>query len=259
MEHEAVGFSPEITFFIPCMNERKHSYDTIETIYNTCINIAPFEIIAVDDGSTDGTFESLLRAQQNHRNVPITILRNGINRGVGFSFLLAAIHGRGKWIIYIPGDNVVLVESLRAILEKRHDKDIVIPHHSGSMDPRSRNRVVISRLFTTVVNLISGNKILYYNGSVLFPREVISQIPIYFSSPAYQSEIICRLFYEGFKYVHVHVPILEHGHEERGREQSAILKFKNIFPVSRTLLNIMFSRVYRKIEKRKSIKENNNE
>ncbi|HIJ84408.1 MAG: pgaC [Magnetococcales bacterium] len=228
------------------MNEEKHAADTVETICAACTDLVSYEIVAVDDGSSDGTYENLLKTKRTRRNTDIMVLRNGINRGVGFSFLLAALLGRGQWIIYVPGDNVVMAKGIRDILERRYEKDIVISHHSGDLDPRSRSRVFISRLFTATVNIISSNKVLYYNGIILFPRKHVCTAPAYYSSPAFQCEVLCHLLRRGLSYVHVHIPVREHSSEARGREESAILKLKNVLPVIYSLWKIFKIRVFNK-------------
>ncbi|MCG8457235.1 MAG: glycosyltransferase, partial [Holophagales bacterium] len=52
----AAGPPPELTFFVPCLNEEDNIVPTLETLIEVAGDLGvSFEILVFDDASTDGT------------------------------------------------------------------------------------------------------------------------------------------------------------------------------------------------------------
>jgi glycosyltransferase involved in cell wall biosynthesis len=75
----------------------------------------PFEVIAVDDCSTDGTHQTLLSYGGRVRAI-----RNEINRGVVWGRNAASATAQGEYIVYLDGDDALLpwaLETYARIIE----------------------------------------------------------------------------------------------------------------------------------------------
>ncbi|RLI65188.1 MAG: hypothetical protein DRO88_05260 [Promethearchaeia archaeon] len=85
-----------ISIIIPCYNESNTILQIIENIHK--LNLTNYEIIIVDDGSTDGTPEKLLQRGD------IRLLLHDKNKGYGQTLLDGINLARGDIIITMDGD-----------------------------------------------------------------------------------------------------------------------------------------------------------
>jgi len=113
----------DLSIVIPVLNEE----ESLETLYNRLIKALSeldlvYEIIFVDDGSSDGSFEIMKRIAQKEQNVKVIKFRRnfgqtaGISAGFNFS--------RGSIIITMDSDlqnDPVDIERLIAKLEQGYD------------------------------------------------------------------------------------------------------------------------------------------
>src|SRR3984885_10265045 len=74
-------YQPTVSVLMPCFNEGKTVYETIESISNSNYPNEKFEVIAQDDCSVDDSYEWMLRAQRNFSNIKVRVGRNSVNSG----------------------------------------------------------------------------------------------------------------------------------------------------------------------------------
>jgi glycosyltransferase involved in cell wall biosynthesis len=232
----------EVTFFIPCHNE---DY-TIIAVLNKIISIATdlkvtFELLVYNDGSTDKTKELVESYAREHSEILIQLVNNNKRKGLGYNYIDGAFRGVGKYYVMMCGDNSETEESIRKILEKKGTADMIIPYF-GSLDSRTFFRRHLSRIFTTIVNLISGYHLKYYNGVVLHERFNVMRWHPVSSGFAYQAELLVILLSERKSYVEVLV-----SNNDREKGASKAFNLKNIFSVTHSLLQIFFLRIRRMI------------
>lgn len=94
---------PFLTIVIPAYNESRRIRKTLEKI-RSYVESKPFsvELIVVDDGSTDGTVDLLERASLE---LPaMLVLRNGRNRGKGFSVRRGVLEASGEFVLFADAD-----------------------------------------------------------------------------------------------------------------------------------------------------------
>ena len=113
---------PDLTMVIPAYNEEKLIGITLQSLidylYTKHMN---FEIIVVDDGSTDRTVElagRFEREKENDRNVKI--LKNGSNRGKGFALRQGMLAGRGQIRLFMDADLPFELDVIEEIIKKIH-------------------------------------------------------------------------------------------------------------------------------------------
>ena len=94
--------SPMVTVFIPCYNAGKFISETIDSILVQTYQ--DFEILIIDDGSTDNSSEILNRyAKKDER---IRILKNKRNRGIGYTRNRGVREARGKYFAIMDADDI---------------------------------------------------------------------------------------------------------------------------------------------------------
>ena len=93
---------PRVSVILPVYNCEKFLLDAIESILNQ--TYSDFELLVIDDASTDGT-RSILMGQSDHR---IRVLRNERNRGIPFCRNLGVREAKGEYIFPMDADDVAV-------------------------------------------------------------------------------------------------------------------------------------------------------
>ncbi len=106
---------PLVSVIMPTYNVKKYFEKSIMSVRNQTLK--EIEIILVDDGSTDGTYE--MCQNQAERDSRIIVLSNGKNRGVAYSRNRGLEVARGSYIAFLDSDDWVeadMLEYLQQIL-----------------------------------------------------------------------------------------------------------------------------------------------
>ena len=123
-----------LSFIIPTYNEEEAISETISRVVEvlTATDI-PFEIIVVDDGSTDGTSVLLGQAKLDS----LVTLRNPANSGYGAAIKRGLLEANYDWIGIVDADGSYDIEAIPLlILEAEKGFDMVVGNRKNirSMD-----------------------------------------------------------------------------------------------------------------------------
>lgn len=235
----------DVSIVIPCLNEERNIKDTLDAVTETMAELPfAYEILVVDDGSTDATASIVLQYCETHPRLPVKLHKNPRNRGFARSYVDAAFLTRGKYYRLVCGDNAEPKEALAAIFGNLGKADIVMPYHSQIVGKPPLRRA-LSRGYTVLVNLFSGYNIAYYNGCAIHLRYNVMRWGPYSFGFGFQAELITRLLDEGASYLQIPVPNV---HRQKEKGNSAI-NIKNFLSVGHTLLEILIRRVRRQVFK----------
>ena len=103
-----------ISVVVPCFNEGKRIYRNIAKIREFLSErFSSFQIIAVNDGSTDDTLVELVRAE---RDFSITIIDRKRNGGKGKAVRAGMLAGTGDIVMFLDADLGIPIESLDEFL-----------------------------------------------------------------------------------------------------------------------------------------------
>ena len=92
-----------ISIIIPGFNEEKRIQKTLQTLFSFCIHrFSHFEIIFVDDGSTDKTRHIVKKLSSHIRQ--IQYLGYPQNKGKGYAIRFGLMHAKGKYIFFTDAD-----------------------------------------------------------------------------------------------------------------------------------------------------------
>jgi glycosyltransferase involved in cell wall biosynthesis len=233
--------SVDLTILIPCFNEERYIEATLEEVIAALKEMElSYEILVIDDQSTDSTFAVAERWQKDHRNVNLTVKRNLKNRGLSRTYVDGAFLGRGKYYRLVCGDNVESRETLVKILRKIGEADMIIPYHP-IVPGKGITRLFLSKAYTMLVNTISGYNLKYYNGLAVHLRYNVMRWGPYSFGFGFQAELVTRLLDEGATYVEIPV---EATHVEKDARASAI-NWRNILSVMHSLLELLVRRIRR--------------
>lgn len=222
-----------ISFIVPALNEERVVETFIEQMMEriAAARFADYEVILVDDGSTDRTGEIMERAAARHKNVKV--LHNATNLRFGNSFKRGLAEARFDYVALLCGDGGLPAASLPAIFDCVGKADIVVPWMTNMAEIKSPVRYFLSSAYTTLLNLTFGLQLKYYNGLPVHRRDLLQKIDITSGGFGFQAEILVKLIKSGATFIHVGVK----GAEEKGR--SFAMKPRNWISVARTFAHLL--------------------
>jgi len=219
---------PSISIIVPALNEEKAVGPTVEAITAGLVDkFSRYEILIIDDGSTDGTAD--LSEALASRDSNIRVVHNPRNMGLGYNYRKGVELARNDYVVLFPGDNQFPADSISELLRHVGRADIIIPYHTNDRI-RPWHRRLISRLFILTVNSLFGLSVKYYTGTVIHKRRLIRSVPISSTGFAYQAEALTRLLRSGHSYLEVGIQI-----QEREFGTTTIFRWKNIRNVLTTM------------------------
>ncbi|OGD25305.1 hypothetical protein A2819_00275 [Candidatus Azambacteria bacterium RIFCSPHIGHO2_01_FULL_40_24] len=235
---ESLKLRPSVSIAIIALNEAGNIENAIKNAVNALEKqgFLDFEILAINDGSTDDTrkiIENL--AAQNRR---IKAFHNFKPQGLGYDFRIGSSWASKDYFGWFPGDNETLPETITAILEQIGKADIIIPY-TVNREVRSIYRRFLSTAFVTMFNVIFGLKLKYFNGPCFFKRDLLKTAEMTTDGPAYMAEILVQLVRrKDTSYVEVPMYI-----KKRDYGASHVLKWKNVYLIGKTILGLIY-RIY---------------
>jgi glycosyltransferase involved in cell wall biosynthesis len=177
MNSEPVS-STELSVVIPLLNEEDSLEPLYEEIRNTCEGlVSSFEIVFVDDGSTDGSFEILQKLHQKDERIKVIQFR----RNCGKAEALAAGFSKcsGDLIVTLDADLQDDPEEIpNLILKINEGFDLVSGWKKKRKDPLSKR--LPSKMYNRLTSRLTGIRLHDFNcGLKIYRREVVKSIRLY--------------------------------------------------------------------------------
>lgn len=190
-----------LTFLVTALNEEENLAPTIQTITRAVDHFdCDYEILIVDDGSTDRT--PAIADELAAANPRVCVIHNERNLGLGGAYKRAVQHAGKEYVMWVCGDNAEICDNLVTIMSHVGQADIIVPVlMAGGERPWLRR--VASRAFTRTVNALFDLKVNYYNGSVIHRTDLIRKVDIRTNSFAYEAEALVKLLKQGYTYTEV--------------------------------------------------------
>jgi hyaluronan synthase len=108
-------YQPTVSVLMPCFNEGKTVYETIESISNSSYPNDKFEVIAQDDCSVDDSYDWMLKAQRDFSNIRVRVGRNTANSGKARTVCNALQHSTAELMISIDSDCIFHPDAIREL------------------------------------------------------------------------------------------------------------------------------------------------
>lgn len=143
----------EISVVIPSLNEREALPGLLEEIRRACEGAGKsWEVIVVDDGSSDGSYEVVAALAEHQPEIGVIGLRR--NLGKSAALAIGFERARGQTIVTIDGDGQDDPADIPALIAGLGDADLVSGWKRERRDPRSRR--LASRLFNFATGRLTG-------------------------------------------------------------------------------------------------------
>lgn len=197
----------ELSVFLPAYNEEQNIKIVALKVQNVLEKIAEkWEIIIVDDGSTDSTRESAIGLIKSDKR--IRLISHKENRGYGAALKSGFYNARYKWIAFIDSDGQFDFGEITKFIEAQNKTgaDLVIGYYKKRRV--SSLNIFISKIWEWLVFILFGLKVRDIDCAFkLISKNVIDRIPHLESERGafISSELLIKAQQKGFKIVEVPV------------------------------------------------------
>jgi glycosyltransferase involved in cell wall biosynthesis len=170
-----VSDTPDLSIVVPLKDEEPN----VDPLYRELTGVlerldAPYELILVDDGSVDATFE---RAAELHRlDSRVRVIRFTANFGQTAAFAAGFAAARGRFIVTLDGDLQNDPHDIPRLLQVARDHDIVCGWRRSRQDDVLTRRVP-SAVANYLIGIVTGIR-LHDNGCSLkvFRADVVKPL-----------------------------------------------------------------------------------
>ncbi len=216
------GKIPEISVFFPAYNEEENIKSTVLKAVETLKVLAlKWEILVVDDGSTDKTSQIVRELSKRQKNIRLIVHQQ--NKGYGGAFKTGMYGCRYNLIAFTDSDGQFDFKEIRKFIPKLKTHDLVIGYRKKRADNRMRR---------FVANLLRVWNFIFFGlwvkdvdcGFKVFKKKILRDIgKLSTESAITETEFVVRSKVFGFKIAQVGV---EHYSREKGEQTGG--KFKVI-------------------------------
>lgn len=225
-----------LSVVLPCYNEEENAAMAVLDVYQWMReNGVEGEIIAVDDGSKDGTFAVLDALRQDIAN--LKIVRHERNGGYGVAVRSGCDSAQTEWIAFMDSDGQFHARDISLLIAYADNYAFVTGRRIKRADPFIRN--VFGKLLGFMNFAVLGLWVRDVNcGMKLFKKDIWKEIrPEHGVEKLFNTEVFLRLRNAGIPWKQVDVPHYPRtaGKQTGGSVRVIIRMFKELLGLRRTL------------------------
>jgi poly(ribitol-phosphate) beta-N-acetylglucosaminyltransferase len=185
---------PDVTVIIPAYNSIAYVAKAVESVLGQTLGMDRIELIAVDDGSTDGTGEELERLAARQPNM--TVLHEENSGGPGRPRNAGLNLATGRFVFFLDADDYLNSESLERMLRAAEEQgsDVVLGKAEGTGGRRPpRSMFTTTQLSTDV---FQSRAWWTLSALKLFRRDLIERVGLRFPTDLfYEDQPFCGVAY----------------------------------------------------------------
>lgn len=168
-----------ISIVVPVFNEE----ESLEAFYNELISVVPnldksYEILFVDDGSTDKSLDILKSFSSRNKNVKIFSFRK--NQGKSEALTYGFEKSFGDYVVTLDADLQDKPTEILKLLDKTREKDFDLTCGWRKDRQDSFKHVISSKIFNFLADTLWGVKLHDYNcGLKIYKAECAKSLQLY--------------------------------------------------------------------------------
>ena len=231
------SMNTSLKILIPVYNEEKTIIKILEKISVSCEQIKNYEVIVVDDGSTDQTNNQLL----SHSNLYSSLLTLPQNRGKGYAIIKGLENIKQGFVLIQDADleyDPSEIPNLWNEIKKNSAEVLLTSRLSGSKTTRVHYfwHKVGNRIITLFFNICNNTTFTdIYSGYLIFDISKINLSKLRFFGWGQQAEILTYLVKNSTKIYET--PISYYG---RTYEEGKKIRFTSVFKVFMAIIITRF-------------------
>jgi glycosyltransferase involved in cell wall biosynthesis len=151
------GELPGLSVVVPLFNEVGNIVPLVDAVRSALVDQGPWELLLVDDGSTDGTPAAVRALTEGDRR--IKLIRLGRNYGQATALQAGFDAAIGSVVISLDGDLQNDPADIPALIQtlEEQDYDLVAGYRVGRQDPTHRR--LLSAIANAIVRMLTGVRI----------------------------------------------------------------------------------------------------
>jgi len=188
---------PVLSVLVPAYNEERTIGSVLGKLKEVDFGV-PVEIVAVDDGSSDGTWSVIQAAASSS----VHALRQDVNRGKGAAVRSALAHARGSWVVVQDADLELDPSEIPRLLAAARRQPGSVCYGSRFLGSTRQFWPLptywANRVLTLVSNVLNHQRLTDMNTCYkLMPRDIATRLGIESRGFAMEAEITTKLAAHG--------------------------------------------------------------
>jgi len=224
-----------LTIVVPALNEEAYIAQTVGELVSAARRVLDaFEIILVDDGSTDMTGK--IADELAVKDPEIQVIHNRERRGVGWAFWEGIARSRFEYLTVVPGDHAYQTEALIPFFKAIGTADLVISYRTNQLYTRRLVRAFLSGVYQRLMRLVFGFGLRDFHSTVIYPVNLLRRIGMRSLGYTYQLEALVRLLSLHKSFVEIPVSL------NFNRHSSDAIQLKTLCDVARTIWRLKWQK-----------------
>jgi glycosyltransferase involved in cell wall biosynthesis len=180
----------ELTMMIPVYNEEENLRVHLPVVCEAGGDCTKrYEVLVVDDGSTDSSVGVVMDAAGRNRRVRLA--RHPRNLGPGAGIATGLFWGRGEWVMFLPADLACEPGEIPGFYRARRGADLVVGLRSDRRDSPAWRRA-LSVGYIDLLRRLTGSRVRQFNYLQLYRRSIFERLPLCSRGVFVTAEIILR-------------------------------------------------------------------
>jgi glycosyltransferase involved in cell wall biosynthesis len=218
----------DLTVTLPAYNKAKRLAATVEKLARSAGRAGlRFEIIIADDASSDATPIVCAELVERYGPDTIVLIRNRINKGIGWSLRKALEMARGRSFSWLPADDDIPEESMTLMFEQRGRADMVTLFLLNR-EERGWKRNIVSNLYIISHVMMFKVYFLYLTGPGVYPTALLRTLDLKANRFGILAEMHVKLWRSGATLIELPT------YTRTGIIDSSALKLRNLWEAFRT-------------------------
>ena len=179
-----------LSFIIPAYNAGSYLKECLDSIYRLDMRGRGFEVIVVNDGSTDGTAELLETYRKFHADLLVFTQEN---QGLSAARNAGMCQAKGKYICFVDADDHLFAARPPLDVLEKQDIDIVGVNvlqmgNAGKCVPFRRYTPIYNKIYQPARTFMKGRNLMPCVVAYLFRREFLESKNLFFTKGLYHED-----------------------------------------------------------------------
>lgn len=177
---EDMNHRPSVTVVVPCKNEERVIAHTIKAIIKSDYPADKLEVVVIDDGSSDQTYQ----VAKQYEGDRVKVIKHVHNKGKREAFATGFNSSNGEIVICIDSDTMVAEDAIRLLVQPFMDDKVVAVCGHGEAANKDKNLLTkiqhywYQKMFTIIKGMESKlNTVTCCSGILAaYRRDIVSEV-----------------------------------------------------------------------------------